>query len=267
MSIDSVIASDFNYRLKVHIDDISYNISEVEIIVYHYSNSLRSIETYFGRIQHKTLLTMRQLEIFFRQVVGVTRNVRTGVSGYINVGIESLMSACLHMNALMIHLLSAETITASSYDGIIDCLNTILWIVEDPDQEESESAAYFPPVDTYQAPHTPPFPPPAVEARVIPNARRNRRKSKALPKAEIDKAMEGPCSICFEPYTRADSVSTCCNHHFCKTCYGSHEKSVVRGKLVTCPMCRKENPVVTEYRARKPRETKPKKVTTIDLTV
>ena len=265
MSIDSVIASYFNSRfLKVHIDDISNHVSDVEI-AYHYSNSLRMIPTYYGRIQHKTLLTMGQLEIFFLHVVGVNRNVRTGVSGYINVGIEYLISICSHMNALMIQLLTAETITASSYDGIIDCLNKILYIVEDPDQDES--AAYFPPVDTYQAPHTPHFPPPAVEARVIPNARRNRRKLKALPKAEIDKDMEDPCSICFEPYKRADSVSTCCNHKFCKTCYGSHEKSVVRGKLVTCPMCRKENPVVTEYRARKSRETKPKNVTTIDLTV
>ena len=260
MSIDSVIASDFNSRfLKVHIDDISSHVSEVDI-TYHYSNSLRRIPTYYGRIQHKTLLTMGQLDIFFRHVVGVTRNVRTRVIGPINVGIESLISIRSHMNALMIQLLSAETITASSYDGIIDCLNKILYIVEDPDQEES--AAYFPPVDTYQAPHTP-----VTALQITPNARRNRRKSKALPKAEIDKDMEDPCSICFEPYTRADSVSTCCNHKFCKTCYGSHEKSVARGKLVTCPMCRKENPVVTEYRIRKPRETKPKNVTTIDLTV
>jgi hypothetical protein len=261
MSIDSATANIFNFRvLRVHIDNINNHVSDVDI-AYHYSNNLRMIPTYYARLQHTTLLAMEQLDLFFRNVVGVNRQVRTGVTGSINVGIIYLIATCSNINRHMFDILSSQSITASSFDDIIRCLNIILHIVEYP-YEEDGPTAYFPPVDTYHQPQTPPTPPPAY-ALATPYAHRNKRKSKALPKAEVDKEMADPCSICFEPYTRADSVSTCCNHQFCKTCYGLHEKSVPRGKLVSCPMCRKMNPVVTEYRARKTRTVNPKNVTTI----
>jgi len=265
MSIDSATANIFNFRvLRVHIDNINNHVSDVDI-AYHYSNNLRMIPTYYARLQHTTLLAMEQLDLFFRNVVGVNRQVRTGVTGSINVGIIYLIATCSNINRHMFDILSSQAITASSFDDIIRCLNIILHIVEYP-YEEDGPTAYFPPVDTYHQPHTPPTPPP-VYALATPYAHRYKRKSKALPKAEIDKEMADPCGICFEPYTRAESVSTCCNHQFCKTCYGLHEKSVPMGKLVSCPMCRKMNPVVTEYRARKTRTVNSKKVTTIDLTV
>ena len=85
---------------------------------------------------------------------------------------------------------------------------------------------------------------------VVRPRRRRARKSKALSITEIEEVIEDPCCICFETYTRGQSITTCCNHTFCKDCYDSHEKSTPKSK---CPMCRKENPVVTEYRTRKER--------------
>lgn len=87
------------------------------------------------------------------------------------------------------------------------------------------------------------------------NVRRPRaRSSKAIPQREIDETMPDPCSICHETYKKGDSILTSCGHSFCKTCYDNYERVVRRSATIKCPLCRQENPRITEYRARKTRQ-------------
>jgi hypothetical protein len=81
-------------------------------------------------------------------------------------------------------------------------------------------------------------------------------KSKAIKKDDLDVIMPDVCGICLDEYTRANSVSTCCGHNFCVSCYTSaaeHCKANVlrEDRKMKCPMCRKESPKLTIYRARK----------------
>jgi len=84
--------------------------------------------------------------------------------------------------------------------------------------------------------------------------RRRARKSKAISQMEMDAQLPEPCSICYESYTKGNSIATSCGHTFCKTCYEGHENSANRRRKVCCPLCREESPAVTEFRARKTRQ-------------
>jgi hypothetical protein len=116
-----------------------------------------------------------------------------------------------------------------------------------------------------------PLPAPAPVARPRPRAAPVRRAppgprapvtrmkkpiSKALKQSELEVMMPDNCGICMEQNTRANTVTTCCGHSFCKACYDmmlNHTANLPdrRQRKVKCPMCRKECPQVTEYRARK----------------
>lgn len=103
-------------------------------------------------------------------------------------------------------------------------------------------------------PGTPPGPPPGYDVsaeveRVRIPIRRRRHVSRAIPKRELDVVIPEPCSICYEPYTKVNSVSTCCGHSFCKDCFVTHENTI-RDQPISCPLCRKLKPTITEYRAR-----------------
>jgi hypothetical protein len=127
---------------------------------------------------------------------------------------------------------------------------------------------------------TPPYPPPTtVPVSPVAESRSSRRSasvlrlrphaSKVISVRELQAQMPDPCSICYEPYTKANSVTTCCQHSFCSACYASHETAHVSrnpNTQVSCPLCRKKNPKVTEFRSRKPRTKKAEQTTIIDLT-
>jgi hypothetical protein len=111
------------------------------------------------------------------------------------------------------------------------------------------------------APETPPGSPPPEARRRARGARatfrRRAHKTKAISMRELASQMPEPCSICYEGYTKANSVTTCCGHSFCKGCYSSHE-AAHPDRAVDCPLCRKTNPHITEFRSRnkpKPRNT------------
>jgi hypothetical protein len=111
------------------------------------------------------------------------------------------------------------------------------------------------------APETPPGSPPPEARRRARGARatfrRRAHKTKAISMRELVSQMPEPCSICYEGYTKANSVTTCCGHSFCKGCYSSHE-AAHPDRAVDCPLCRKTNPHITEFRPRnkpKPRNT------------
>ena len=81
-------------------------------------------------------------------------------------------------------------------------------------------------------------------------------KTKAIKVSQLEEVMPDVCGICLEEYTRANSVSTCCGHNFCVSCYTSAAKhcaanSQREDRKMKCPMCRKESPKLTIYRARK----------------
>jgi len=59
---------------------------------------------------------------------------------------------------------------------------------------------------------------------------------------------ENDCNVCFEKQMMIDTCVTSCNHHFCKGCFVQWENAC--GGVVTCPTCRTERPIVTEYRSR-----------------
>jgi len=118
--------------------------------------------------------------------------------------------------------------------------------------------ALIPPSDIIvieDGPMTPPGPPPeySMLEELFPlrlPRRRRRHVSRAIPKRELEDVIAEPCSICYETYKKVNSVSTCCGHSFCKDCFASHEHAN-RYQTITCPLCRKMMPTITEYRARK----------------
>ena len=81
-------------------------------------------------------------------------------------------------------------------------------------------------------------------------------KTKAIKASQLEEVMPDVCGICLEEYTRANSVSTCCGHSFCSSCYTSAAEhcaanSQRKDRKMKCPMCRKESPKLTVFRARK----------------
>ena len=59
---------------------------------------------------------------------------------------------------------------------------------------------------------------------------------------------ENDCNVCFEKQMMIDTCVTSCKHHFCKGCFVQWENTCAGP--VTCPTCRTERPIVTEYRSR-----------------
>jgi NAD-dependent SIR2 family protein deacetylase len=96
-------------------------------------------------------------------------------------------------------------------------------------------------------------------------------KSKALKKSELNVLVPDDCGICLEKSTRIQSVDTCCGHTFCKTCFDSYRASVLAKptrteRVIKCPLCRKVNPKMTEFRERKaPTKKTPVEVTQTDI--
>jgi hypothetical protein len=104
--------------------------------------------------------------------------------------------------------------------------------------------------------------------RQVRQKRRPARKSVALKKSELDAMMTDACCICMDEYTRVNSVTTSCEHAFCKGCYNAHEQSGLSKRMpkVCCPICRAENPKITEYRARRVKIAVAPGVVTLPLT-
>jgi len=99
-----------------------------------------------------------------------------------------------------------------------------------------------------------------VENEIRPEPRIPKPKSKVLKKTELTRLMENDCGICLDKTTRIHTVDTCCGHTFCKTCFDSYRISVMarpEDRIVKCPMCRKVNPKITEFRERKAPTKKP----------
>jgi hypothetical protein len=65
---------------------------------------------------------------------------------------------------------------------------------------------------------------------------------------QLREPSENECNVCFEKQMLIDTCVTSCRHHFCKGCFARWETTC--GRVVTCPTCRTERPVVTEYRSR-----------------
>jgi len=87
--------------------------------------------------------------------------------------------------------------------------------------------------------------------------RATKPKSKALKRSALEALMPDDCGICLEKTTRILTIDTCCGHSFCKTCYDAYRVSALTrerraDRVIKCPLCRKVNPKITEYRARKP---------------
>lgn len=110
-----------------------------------------------------------------------------------------------------------------------------------------------------------------VAIQEAPAPRMAKPKSKALKKSEVNVLVPDDCGICLEKSTRIQSVDTCCGHTFCKTCFDSYRASVLAKptrteRVIKCPLCRKVNPKITEFRERKaPTKKTPVEVTHTDI--
>jgi hypothetical protein len=131
----------------------------------------------------------------------------------------------------------------------------------------------LPPTVIHPLPPTvvPPTPPTVVPLNEVmidltaaaPVVQRKRvRKQPTIPKrcsrivsraAFLQPATEDPCSICYEPYIRGNTVAMDCSHMLCKTCYNTYETTCLgqTNPLVTCPLCRVVVTRPTEFRLRK----------------
>ena len=78
--------------------------------------------------------------------------------------------------------------------------------------------------------------------------------TRTIPRAALESNCANACAICIEIPKKIDSLTTECGHEFCKGCY--HDWFNSRNGNKCCPTCRKENPKVTIYKARAPRQTK-----------
>lgn len=99
--------------------------------------------------------------------------------------------------------------------------------------------------------------PVTVHPPVERQPRATKPKSKALKRSDLEALMSDDCGICLEKTTRILTIDTCCGHSFCKTCYDAYRVSALTrerraDRVVKCPLCRKVNPKITEFRARKP---------------
>jgi len=97
-----------------------------------------------------------------------------------------------------------------------------------------------------------------VPNQTIMRVRVPKRTTRALKRAEIETQMPDNCSICLDQYIKINAIVTNCGHHFCKSCYESHETACLEKEtpVVQCPMCRNADMQIMQYRARKTRAGK-----------
>ena len=83
-------------------------------------------------------------------------------------------------------------------------------------------------------------------------AKEEEKHTTVLAKAVLCAPCSDICAICLETHTKADSVTTDCGHEFGKECWKAWSRQT-HGRP-SCGICRKKNPTVTMYRARKPNQ-------------
>ena len=99
------------------------------------------------------------------------------------------------------------------------------------------------------------LPPKKVQAKII------KPKVKIIGKKEMNIPLKDVCGICLENHEKLDSILTCCNHEFGKICFESWSSCCKKsGKIVKCPLCKKENPCTTSFKLRKSPIKKVKKM-------
>ena len=114
------------------------------------------------------------------------------------------------------------------------------------------------PVSIEQHPALEPVSEPVVRPRRVCIPRMKKPVFKTLKKADFGAIMPDNCGICLETKTRGETITTCCGHNYCKTCFEQLVESrktrlSPADRVVHCPHCRKENPQVTAFKMRKPR--------------
>lgn len=86
-------------------------------------------------------------------------------------------------------------------------------------------------------------PTPATTTRVY----KPTRKYKRISATDYDAETEDPCAVCMEKQKKGHTITTECNHTFCKPCWNSWMNTNNR----TCPCCRKQCKNITAYSIKK----------------
>ena len=73
------------------------------------------------------------------------------------------------------------------------------------------------------------------------------RKYKRISATVYEAVNSDPCAICIENQKKGDTITTGCNHSFCKPCWNSWMDTNKR----TCPCCRNECKSITVYSIKK----------------
>lgn len=97
--------------------------------------------------------------------------------------------------------------------------------------------------------HATPIVPQPVRTDVQPPTRRNPlEKIKVIAKNKLEEASPNECAICQDTPKFKDAVCTECGHNYCKTCWAGWMNAERSNKA--CPVCRKEMPRITTFKAR-----------------
>jgi hypothetical protein len=83
-------------------------------------------------------------------------------------------------------------------------------------------------------------------------AKEEEKHTTVLAKAALCAPCSDICAICLETHTKGNSVTTDCGHEFGKECWQTWSRQT-HGHP-SCGICRKKNPKVTMYRARRTRQ-------------
>jgi hypothetical protein len=73
------------------------------------------------------------------------------------------------------------------------------------------------------------------------------RKYKRIISTDYEAINTEPCAVCMENQKKGDTITTVCNHSFCKPCWNNWMDTNNR----TCPCCRKECKSITVYSIKK----------------
>ena len=73
------------------------------------------------------------------------------------------------------------------------------------------------------------------------------RKYKRITATDYEAVNTDPCAVCIENQKKGDTITTECNHSFCKPCWNSWMDTNNR----TCPCCRKLCKSITVYSIKK----------------
>ena len=73
------------------------------------------------------------------------------------------------------------------------------------------------------------------------------RKYKRITADDFEAETTDPCAVCIEKQKKGDTITTECNHSFCKPCWNKWMDTNKR----TCPCCRKQCRSVTVYSIKK----------------